>query len=162
MSDDLPELSPEEQAELDAFEAGAGNTPDRTDPRWQQLVTCFENLPEMKEHAALIARVHDDLNGQEDMPVEVMLSPGFLRLLEHIERKWAAHAGRPLRPTSAVLGQIVANKLHELLHSMAVNPTGHDYFRDLWNDLCAAEDLPTYKIADPMAPAVAEETEGPF
>lgn len=164
MPDDTPELSPDELAELAAWEGREENASEPLeDTRLRRVNERFRNLPEMQAHSALIDAVHDELNREENLSVEVTVSPAFLRLLGHVETKWAAHEGRAARPLEAVLSQQLNNTLHGMLHSMAVTPTSHPYFREMWNGLCEAEGLAGAKIADPMAPKTQEERgEGPF
>lgn len=124
MPDEIPELTPDELAELDAWERGEGREGDAgtqsiassaQDTRLRRVTERFRNLPEVQAHSALIEAVHDDLNQEENLSVEVSVSPAFLRLLGHVESKWAAHEGRPVKPPEAVLSQQLNNMLHGML-----------------------------------------------
>lgn len=163
MPDEQP-LTPEDQASLDAYETGEGNTEDPSaDPKLRTLAERFKNSPALIEHENLIAIVHDLLAGETTQPVSLALNPGLVLLAEHLESKWAAHEGRPAKPAAEALSQIVSNHLHELLHRMTVEPTSHPYYGKLWDGLCEAEGLPGYRLAEGTAPERAGKgEEGPF
>lgn len=164
MPDEQP-LTPEEQAALDAYETGEGNTEDATsDPQARLLAERFAALPELVELENLINLAHYRLNSAQEEPVILLrLNTGLLALVEHLESKWAAHEGRPPRGTDDALTEIVWNHLHDLLHRMATNPTSHPYYGKLWNGLCEAEGLAGYRLADRGAQEEAGKgQEGPF
>lgn len=163
MSDEQP-LTPEEQAALDAYETGEGNTEDATsDPQRRLLAERFAALPELIEHENLLDLAHERLNSSEDKIVALRLNTGLLALVEHLESKWAAHEGRPPRGTDDALTEIVWNHLHDLLHRMATDPTIHPYYGKLWNGLCEAEGLAAYRLADrPAQEEAGKGQEGPF
>lgn len=164
MSDEQP-LTPEEQAALDAYETGEGNTQDpASDPQARLLAERFAALPELVELENFINLAHYRLNSAQEEPVILLrLNTGLLALVEHLESKWAAHEGRPPRGTDDALTEIVSNHLHDLLHRMATNPTSHPYYGKLWNGLCEAEGLAGYRLADRTAQEEAGKgQEGPF
>jgi hypothetical protein len=161
MPEDKPSAPAADEA-LNAWEYGAGNTPDAPP---------HSKLAHLKSRFA----AHTDVCGLEDVlsaamndagdavPVTVEVQPGLLALLAHIEDIDSARVGRNPAPPSHLLTQIVANHLENLLHTIVTNPTSHPHYAELWNALCAAEDapelaVPTGAAADGTPPAEG----GPF
>ena len=143
------ELTPEERAALDAWEAGEGDTPDPAPhPKLARLHALFEVLPEVRT----LTRVLDGAMNDTADPVSVTIAvqPGLLRLLAHIAGLDAAAAGRAPAPVSAALSERAHNDLHNLLHGLVTAPTRHPHYAKAWNDLCAAEGAP--ELAVPAEP----------
>ena len=73
-------------------------------------------------------------------------------MLEFVERNNAADKGRKADPATKVLGQMVLNELHDMLHWLVVAPAHFDRYRDLWNRFCDEQNAPQHKIASPKTP----------
>jgi len=72
----------------------------------------------------------------------------------------ASDEGRKADPAAKVLGQMVLNELHDMLHWLVVAPAHFDRYRDLWNRFCDEQNAPQHKIAKPKTPQ--HRREGPF
>lgn len=144
---DEDEMTPEERAALDAYEAGQGDTPDPAPhPKRARLHALFEVLPEVRTLSRVLDAATNDAS--DPVPVTIAVQPGFLRLLAHIEGLDAAAAGRAPEPVSASLAQRVHNDLNNVLHWLATDPTSHPHYANAWNALCAAEGAPELAVPD--------------
>lgn len=161
MPEDKPSAPAVDKA-LNAWENGAGNTPDAPPhPKLARLKSLFAAHTDVCSLEAVLSAAMNDAG--DAVPVTVEVQPGLLALLAHIEELDSARVGRNPAPPSRLLTQIVSNDLENLLHTIVTNPTSHPHYAELWNALCAAEGapelaVPTGAAADRTPPADG----GPF
>jgi hypothetical protein len=160
MANDKPEEDADDAA-LAAWELGEGDTSDPAPhPQLARIKALFEAHPDV---AALTRALDAAMNDTDNpVPVAVVVQPGLLRLLAHIETLDAATAGRAALPAERILSQIVSNYLERLLHRLVTDPTGHPHFAEVWNALCAAECAPELAVPSGTPEPVPPSEERPF
>lgn len=149
-------------AALSAWETGVGDTPDA--PQHPKLAALQSRFAHHADVCALRAVLDAAMNdGAAPVPVTVMVQPGLMALLAHIERIDSARADRAELPPSATLTQTISNYLENLLHTLVTDPTSHPHFADLWNNLCAEAGAPELAVPSTKANGQAAPAEGdPF
>ena len=127
----------------------------------EELTAAFLKTPAMVEHTKIIGTVNAQLDPGDTETVCLQIPKQFLTMLEFVERNNASDEGRKADPAAKVLGQMVLNELHDMLHWLVVAPAHFDRYRDLWNRFCDEQNTPQHKIAKPQD-AAAQGGEGPF
>jgi hypothetical protein len=126
-----------------------------------ELTAAFLKTPAMAEHTKIIGTVNAQLDPKDTETICLKIPKQFLTMLEFVERNNAADMGRVANPATKVLGQMVLNELHDMLHWLVVAPAHFDRYRDLWNRFCDQQGAPDQKIL--AAQTSAEKGgEGPF
>ena len=132
----------------------------------EELTAAFLKTPAMVEHTKVIGTVNAQLDPGDTKTVSLKIPKQFLTMLEFVERNNAAEKGRKADPAAKVLGQIVLNELHDMLHWLVVAPAHFNRYRDLWNRFCDEQNAPQHKIAMPQdaaaKPQGGEEGDNPF
>jgi len=127
----------------------------------EELTAAFLKTPAMVEHTKIIGTVNAQLDPGDTETVCLQIPKQFLTMLEFVERNNASDEGRKADPAAKVLGQMVLNELHNMLHWLVVAPAHFARYRDLWNRFCDQQGAPDQKI--PAAQTSAENGgEGPF
>ena len=131
-----------------------------------ELTAAFLKTPAMVEHSKVIGTVNAQLDPGDTETVSLKIPKQFLTMLEFVERNNAADKGRKAAPAAKVLGRIVLNELHDMLHWLVVAPAHFGRYRDLWNRFCEEQGAPQHKIATPQdaaaKPQGGEEGDNPF
>jgi hypothetical protein len=162
MATDEPDnLSEEDQAALDEYEAEGGKAEPEEESQAERLTKIFYKTPEMQECRQTADSISNRLNPDDTVPVQIDVPREFLRLTEFLEQKRATAAGVGPLPPPKVLNQIVLNELHDQLHWLITGPARFSYYRDLWNRFCDEQGAPDQKIQDSQASA-GEGGAGPF
>ena len=128
----------------------------------EELTAAFLKTPAMAEHTKIIGTVNAQLDPGDTETVCLQIPKQFLTMLEFVERNNASDEGRKADPAAKVLGQMVLNELHDMLHWLVVAPAHFDRYRDLWNRYCDEQGAPEHKIPTPGEAAPKDGEEGPF
>lgn len=112
----------------------------------EELTAAFLKTPEMVELAKIAGEVNAKVDPGDTQTVCVKVPKQLIRLMDFMERKYAAVAGRKPASVAKALSQIATNELHDDLHLATVAPLTLEYYRKLWNQFCDERGAPEYKL----------------
>ncbi len=159
-SGEVRDLTAEELAELEAYEASQPPHSAEPESRAARLTKLFYETPEGKELRQTAGTINDNLNEDDTVPVQIQVPRQFIRMTEFLEAKRVAGTDIAPRPPEEILNRLLLNELHGQLHALVVAPATFEHYRKLWNRFCEEQGAPEERIGE--APDATGTDEGPF